>query len=97
MEIKVIIENGIVVDVLKNQDTPVNVEIVDVDPDYEDYEALKDYRESLFKDQSLMGCDYTVAHFGEDDEDNDAFRDCDGECLGCGRACADRITGPDGE
>ena len=27
----------------------------------------------------------------EEDEEDDAMLDCDGECLGCGRACADRI------
>lgn len=63
VKVKVIIEEGIVTSVLA--DGSVEVEIVDIDPDYEDYEALKKYEEELHSDPDLKEREYTVAHFEE--------------------------------
>lgn len=63
-KVKVIIHDGVVMEVLA--DGPVDVEIVDVDVDYEDYNELSDYEQELYKDKSLKPSDFTVAHFGED-------------------------------
>ncbi len=62
--VKVIINDGVTVGVLANGD--VDVEIVDVDKDYEDVDALKQYEEKLFSNPSLKELDFTVAHFNED-------------------------------
>lgn len=63
MEIKIIINEGVVESVLKDQDIPVRVEIIDINKDYEDYEELEDYRDTVYDDPTLMKCDYTVASF----------------------------------
>ncbi len=59
--IKVIIHDGIVVDVLTT--APVDVEVLDIDRDYEDFDALTRYEEELRQDPELRSRDYTVAHF----------------------------------
>lgn len=64
MQIKVIINDGIATEVLA--DGPVEVEIVSIDKDYEDYEELLKYDEELHRDENLKNVDFTVAHFGED-------------------------------
>lgn len=64
VKVKVIIWEGIVIDVLADGD--VDVEIIDVDPDYEDYEELKIYEEELHSDPALKEQDFTVAHFREE-------------------------------
>lgn len=66
MRIKVIIENGIVQDVLTDATTAPDVEIIDVDKDYEDYEKLEAYRDKQYKDATLHSCEYSVARFDED-------------------------------
>ena len=66
LEIKVIINEGIVEAVLKNQDIPVRVEVIDVNKDYSDYEKLDEYRDECHHDPSLKECDFTVANFEED-------------------------------
>lgn len=68
LNIKVIISDGIVEGVLKDSDAPVQVEVVDVDRNYENYEALEEYREELYKDRSLVPCDYVVASLEEEME-----------------------------
>lgn len=65
VRVKVIINDGIAVGVLADGD--VDVEIVDVDKDYEDYEALKEYEEKLYGDTTLKEREYTVAHFGDEE------------------------------
>lgn len=66
MRVKVIIIDGITTEVLA--DGPVDLEVVDIDKDYEDYDELLDYEATLHKDKTLKSVDFTVAHFGEDDE-----------------------------
>ena len=61
MKIKVIIEEGIAVGVLADGD--VDVEIVDIDPDYEDYEALRKYEEEIRGDPAMKEREFTVAAF----------------------------------
>lgn len=68
MEIKVIIHDGIVVDVLSDA-KGLNIEILDIDKDYEDYEKLQDYESELYADPDLKSVDYSVAHFEEEDSD----------------------------
>ena len=64
IRVKVIINDGIAVGVLADGD--VDVEIVDVD---EDYEALKEYEEELYGDPTLKEREYTVAHFEEGEDE----------------------------
>lgn len=66
MLVKVIIRDGIVQDVLSTE--PVEVEIVDTNKDYEDYDDLCDYEQELYADETLKSQDFTVAHFGEEEE-----------------------------
>ena len=61
MRVKVIIHDGIVVDVLAT--AQVELEVVDIDRDYEDCDALLRYEEELRQDPELQSRDYTVAHF----------------------------------
>ena len=61
VKVKIIIEEGIAVGVLA--DGEVEVEIIDIDPDYEDYEALKSYEKEIRIDPGLRECQFTVAHF----------------------------------
>lgn len=67
MKIKVVLDEGIVHDVLKDENEPVQVEVIDVNKDYEDYEELEDYKASIYADPSYKRCDYTVAHFEKGD------------------------------
>lgn len=69
LNIKVIISDGIVEEVLKDQGIPVQVEVVDMDVDYEDYDKLKAYSEELYHDPNLQRCLYTVANFQEEEPD----------------------------
>lgn len=66
IRVKVIINDGVACGVLADGD--VDVEIVDVDRDYEDADALEKYEEELRNDPSLKELDYTVAHFNGDGE-----------------------------
>lgn len=61
MKVKIIIYGGIVSDVLA--DGEVDVEVVDIDKDYEDYHALLRYEEELRQDLTLKSRGYTCAHF----------------------------------
>lgn len=63
LKIKVIISGGVVQNVLKNQDVPVHVEIIDIDKDYEDYEKLEEYRELICSDAAFIDCSFAVANF----------------------------------
>lgn len=62
--VKVIITDGIASGVLANK--KVDVEIISIDKDYEDYEALCQYEDSLHDDETLQERVFTVAHFEED-------------------------------
>ena len=64
VKVKIIIEEGIATGVLADGD--VEVEIIDIDPDYEDYEALQSYKEEVRSDSSLRERQFTVAHFEDD-------------------------------
>lgn len=67
MKIKVIIHDGIVTNVLADESAKeVDVEIVDIDRDYEDYDELQEYEEELYGDKNLQEIGYSVANFGED-------------------------------
>ena len=61
--VKVIIEDGVPQEVLA--DAPVDLEVVDIDEDYEDYDQLKNYRNRLYEDKNLKSCDFKVANFEE--------------------------------
>lgn len=64
MSVKIIIHDGIVQDVLSSN--PVEVEIIDIDRDYEDYGALCKYEQLLYQDASLKSQAYTTAHFEDE-------------------------------
>lgn len=61
MNIKVIIQDGIVTEVLA--DGAADVEVIDIDRDYEDYEALIQYAEKVRQNPMLVSQAYTVAGF----------------------------------
>ena len=67
VKIKIIIHDGITINVLS--DGMANVEIVDIDSDYEDYDALCAYEANLLNDSSLSELPFTAAHFGEEGSD----------------------------
>ena len=67
MKVKVIIEEGIATGVLANGD--VEVEIIDIDPDYRDYEALRKYEEEVRDDPALRERAFTVAAFEDGEYD----------------------------
>lgn len=60
-QVKVVIHDGIVTSVLTS--SPVDIEILDIDKDYEDYDALVQYEEELWSNPLLQSQDFTVAHF----------------------------------
>lgn len=66
LEIKVIIKDGIVEAVLKNQSVPVRVEVIDINKDYRDYVKLQNYADSVYKNPLFENCDFTVADFCEE-------------------------------
>ena len=67
VKVKVIIEEGIATGVLADGD--VEVEIVDIDPDYEDYEALRKYEEEIRADPALKEREFAVAAFEDGEYD----------------------------
>ena len=64
-QVKIMIEGGAVHAVLKDQDIPIQVEIIDIDKDYADYEQLLAYRHSLYADPTFKECEFTSANFEE--------------------------------
>lgn len=62
MNVKVIIHGGIVTCVLTDGDN-VNVEIIDIDKDYDDYDALLNYEQELAHDDRLHDVSFTTANF----------------------------------
>ena len=66
MKIKVIIENGVVTSVVKNSDEPVDVEIVSIDDDYSDRQALEEYRDQIYADPAYKNCTHVTTNFGND-------------------------------
>ena len=63
MKVIVIIESGIVSGVRSDSREPTEVEILDIDKDYEDYERLRDYKDSVYKDESLEDIEYVTVRF----------------------------------
>lgn len=70
MRIKVIIRDGIIEAVLT--DAPAeqlpDVEIVDINGDYEDYKQLKERADELYADKSLHETAFSVTHFDDNNE-----------------------------
>ena len=71
MKIKVIIENGVVSNVVKNCDDPVEVEIISIDNDNKDRKDLEEYRAKIYADPNYMDCDYVTTNFVHDEIDAD--------------------------
>ena len=67
VKVKVIIEEGIATGVLADGD--VEVEIIDIDPDYRDYEALRMYEAEIRSDPVMKEREFTVARFEDDGND----------------------------
>lgn len=61
--IKVIIQDGIVQDILANFDGDYSFEVVDIDPDFEDCDSLTAYADSLYEDKNYHQMRFTHAHF----------------------------------
>ncbi len=66
MRIKAIIKDGIVVEILA--DGQADIEIVDIDKDYKDYEKLREYEQELYEDSSLKSINFTMARFEEEEQ-----------------------------
>lgn len=66
MNIKVVIDDGIIRFVLKDFDAQIHVEIVDTTNSYKDSPVEK-YAQSIFHDPDYVPCDYSVADFEEFD------------------------------
>ena len=67
-EIKVIIRDGIVESVLFRGQETLNVEIVDVNDAYGDYEKLKSYADELYNDDKYREIPHTMASFCDEEE-----------------------------
>lgn len=63
MRVKVVIEEGIITNVLS--DGEAEVEIIDVNIDYDDYDALCKRRDEVLEDNTLQEIDFTVTKFEE--------------------------------
>lgn len=65
--IKLIIRDGIVENALAGTDCePIEVEVIDVCKDYDDYEWLNDYADEVCADSRYKKIPYTVAHDSEE-------------------------------
>lgn len=70
-KIKIIIYDGIVDCILASgtvAKNPPEIEIVDVDADYEDYKDLDDYATKLREDNSFTGIPFSVDDFKTTEE-----------------------------
>lgn len=65
VNIKVILDSSNGTVILKDGITPVNVEIIHVDKDFQDYEDLKAYASDLQADPEYDSVDFTTADFTE--------------------------------
>lgn len=63
-KVKVIIDCGVVSEVLA--DSLVDLEVINIDEDYDDCDQLRAYEEKLHEDKSLKQIDFTSANFEED-------------------------------
>lgn len=63
--VKVVIEDGQVTAVLKDTTRPVEVEIIDVNPNYGTQE--NEYAASLLNSRDMHHCDFAVARFNEEE------------------------------
>lgn len=63
LDIKVMLENGVVTAVLAGSSAPINIEIVSCDDDYEDLDALQAYRDYLYANEALSLCEHVTADF----------------------------------
>lgn len=69
VKIKVLVEGGLVQTVLVNGNSPlIDLEVVDVDSDYEDYDELIKYRDGLLDNPAYESLNFDVANFEPDEE-----------------------------
>lgn len=64
-KVKVIIRDGVATSALA--DSQVDLEIVDIDKDYSDYDQLMEYEAQLYQDESLKCIEFITANFEEDE------------------------------
>lgn len=63
-QIKIIIRDGIVESVLSDcVQIPAEVEVVDVNRDYADFEQLRAYADAIYADSAFKELPLTYAHF----------------------------------
>lgn len=67
MRVKVFIHDGIISEVLT--DGQADVEIISIDKDYEDYDALCKYEQALYEDASLKSINFSTPHFEEESDE----------------------------
>ena len=67
IQIKIIIRDGIVESVLTDDTKiPIEVEVIEVDKDFEDYAELRDYAETLYGDARYAEVHTTFADFKQE-------------------------------
>lgn len=66
LNLKVILNEGVLETVLKDKNIPVRVEVVDVDSLYTNYSKLESYRKELLADDAYMECDHFTPKFDEE-------------------------------
>lgn len=66
MNIKVIIDDGVIRGVLKDSDVPVHVELIDTSDSYID-SKIENHALSFLNDPNYQNCEYEVADFDEYD------------------------------
>ena len=68
MKVIVIIRDGIVSDARTDIPEPLEVEVLNIDRDYEDYEHLNEYEDQLYSDPTLRSVNPTTVRFDENED-----------------------------
>lgn len=69
MKIKVILRENIAEAVLaaERDDPELDVEVIDINKDYEDYQQFNAYADSIYADKAFKQVSFSSAHFDEED------------------------------
>jgi hypothetical protein len=61
IDLKIMVDGGLVQEVLKNRDLSIDVEILDLDVGAEDHDKLLEYWDEITKDPSYIPCSHIAA------------------------------------
>lgn len=62
-KITIIIRNGILTDVRIPKTMDLEIEALQIDEDYPDYEKLKEYEDKIYEDHTMCSADITNINF----------------------------------